>query len=142
MFVRKSSISNVIKKEKQKVKTFCDKYYGKKIESLKKELNEKHDRILKRAISESKEIIESKEREIKRLQQELDRNYYKYMELRQREKNIDKLSDEIDEVVNDMVVKVQESIQPFYRTRAKVVTTKRRSDKKHNKVESIFRAAK
>jgi exonuclease VII large subunit len=142
MFVRKSSISNLIKKEKQKVRSFCDKYYGKKMESLKKELNEKHDRILKRTISESKDIIESKEREIKRLQQELDRNYYKYMELRQREKNIDKLSDEIDEVVNDMVVKVQESIQPFYRTRAKVVTTKKRSDKKHDKVESIFRAAK
>ncbi len=112
------------------------------MESLKKELNEKHDRILKRTISESKEIIESKEREIKRLQQELDRNYYKYMELRQREKHIDQLSDEIDEVVNDMVVKVQESIQPFYRTRAKVITTKKRSDKKHTKVESIFRAAK
>ncbi len=142
MFVRKSSISNLIKKEKQKVKNFCDKYYGKKMESLKKELNEKHDRILKRTISESKEIIESKEREIKRLQQELDRNYYKYMELRQREKHIDQLSDEIDEVVNDMVVKVQESIQPFYRTRAKVITTKKRSDKKHTKVESIFRAAK
>ncbi len=142
MFVRKSKISHLIKKEKQKVRTFCDKYYGKKMESLKKELNEKHDRILKRTISESKEIIECKEREIKRLQQELDRNYREYMELRQREKHIDKLSDEIDEVVNDMVLKVQESIQPFYRTRAKVVTTKKRSDKKHDKVESIFRAAK
>jgi predicted RNase H-like nuclease (RuvC/YqgF family) len=142
MFVKKSKISNVIKKEKQKVRTFCDKYYGKKLESLKKDLNEKHQKVLARTISESKEIIENKEREIKRLQQELDRNYQKYMELRQREKHIDKLSDEIDEVVNDMVIKVQESIQPFYRTRAKVITTKKRSDRKHDKVESIFRAAR
>jgi predicted RNase H-like nuclease (RuvC/YqgF family) len=142
MFVKKSKISNVIKKEKQKVRNFCDKYYGKKLESLKKDLNEKHQKVLARTISESKEIIENKEREIKRLQQELDRNYQKYMELRQREKHIDKLSDEIDEVVNDMVIKVQESIQPFYRTRAKVLTTKKRSDRKHDKVESIFRAAR
>ncbi len=142
MFIRKSKISAVIKREKLKERNSCEKLYKQKLKTLEKELTEKHQRILNRTIQEFNQKLQEKDKEIRRLQKEIDKNHSIYLKIRQREKQIDLLSSEIDDVVNNMVIKVQESIQPFYRTRAKVLNTKKKSDKNHNKVESIFREAK
>ncbi len=76
------------------------------------------------------------------MKEEIDRNYATYQAIRKREVELYQLSAEIETVVETMVIKVQESLQPFYRTRAKIETVKRKSGSRHEKVESIFRSAR
>ena len=142
MFIKKKNISTLLKKERQKEKKLSEKYYTQKYKKEMKKIIEAHERELKEIIQESNEQLRQKNWEIQLLKNEIEKNHSKYIEIRQKEKHVDLLSREIDDVVNDMIIKVQESVQPFYRTRAKVERTKRKSDKSHNKVQSIFEAVK
>jgi len=142
MLVRKSKISQLIKKERQKERSICQKENDLIIINQKKELTEEHASILRETKKKFRQQLNEKERENLRLKKEIDKNYSLYQDIRQKEKHIDGLSDEIEDVVDAMVVRVQESLQPFYRTRSKIESSKRRSDRKNEKVESIFRAIK
>jgi len=138
MLVFKHQINGIISKEKDKVRKNCEKDYNRKVKSLRKDLHTDYERSLKNLKNEYEDIIDEKEREIAKLQRLIDRNHKRYQEIRQREKHLDDLSYEIEDVVDNMVVKVQQSLQPFYRTRAKVITSKKYSDKGHAKVKSIL----
>jgi len=142
MYIRKSMISKLILKEKQKVKISCEKQASIKIKKLQTQIITEYEDRIKELSEINYLLIKKKDREIKKLNKEIEQNRNHYISVRQRENSVDELSDEIEYVVNNMVLKVQETLQPFYRTRAKIEATKRASDKKHNKVESIFRAAK
>ncbi len=142
MYIRKSMISKLIQKEKMKVRTSCEKESLQQVNKVKITLVEEY----KTAIKELKQghILElkRKDRDIKKLNLEIQRNRNLYIKVRQRELALDELSVDIEYVVNSMVIKVQESLQPFYRTRAKIEATKHISDKKHKKIGNILRAVK
>jgi len=142
MFVRKSKIAQLIKKERQKERRVCLKEYDEKIRRMKRDLNEEHSREVKEIRRELREQLKAVELDNTKLRQEIDRHYSTYQKVRQREEYLDQLSAEIESVVGTMIIRVQESIQPFYRTRAKIESTKRKSDKRNEKVENIFRAIK
>ncbi len=138
MLVRKSKISNIIKNEKEKERLRCEKESSKEIRNLRKELENKNALIIKNLKADHKKITLELRSEVQKLRNELEKNHSKYVEIRLREKELDELSSVIEVDVNKMITRVHESIQPFYRTMAKVDNVKRNSDKKHEKIERIF----
>ena len=138
MFILKKNISRTINKEKEKVKKVCEKEHKVKIEALRRKLEKDYVKGMNNIKSAYEETIEEKERELNKLRNVLERNYQRYQQIRQREKYLDDLSFEIEGVVEKMVIGVQESLQPFYRTRAKVLTTSKQSDKQHSKVKNLL----
>lgn len=138
MIILKSSISGILKKEKNKVRKSCEKEYSKKLSSMKLNLENSHAKDISSIRSEYERVIENKDNEIEKLRSVIDRNYQRYQQVRQREKYLDALSSEIENVIDHMVVRVQESVQPFYRTRAKVLSVKRVSDKSDDKMKKIL----
>jgi hypothetical protein len=140
MFVRKSKISHLIKKEKAKERDKCRTIAEAELKETLKQLKKEYNQQMKELTKNHKSELKEKEKEVSQLKQEIEKNYYKYQQLRRREKELDNLSADLENMLNSMGIKIQESIQPFYRTRAKIETTKRSSDKKHTKVQSIFRA--
>lgn len=138
MIILKKNISRTINKEKEKMKKECEKQHKVKVETLRRKLERDHATGVKNIKSSYEETIEEKERELDRLRNILERNYRRYQQVRQREKYLDDLSYEIEGVVEKMVIGVQESLQPFYRTRAKVLTTSKQSDKQHSKVKNLL----
>ena len=142
MIVRKSQISQLIKKEKEKERRLCQREYDERIRNIKKQLQDQHARELKENRRHYRSQIKKLETEREQLRKEIDSHYALYQQIRRREKTLDQISAEIEFVLDTMTVRVQESIQPFLRTRSKMESTKRLSDKKHDKVESIFRAVK
>ena len=142
MFVRKSKIATVIKKERQKERVTCEKNYDQKFVKLQKKLDTKQKTSINNIKQEHKIEMLQKEKDIRQLKKEIELNQIKYREIRKREKHLENLTFEVEDVVDSMVIKVQESLQPFYRTRSKVETIMRKSNREHDKVESIFRAVK
>ncbi len=142
MFIRKSQIANVIKNERQKEHETCEKSYKSQIQRLQKELFEQHKKSLAAMTQEHQNILLQKDKEIKKLRKEIESSETTYREIRRREKHLEDITFEVEDIVDQMVIKVQESLQPFYRTRAKVEAIGRKSDKTHDKVESIFRVVK
>ncbi|MDA3900354.1 MAG: hypothetical protein PF637_07525 [Spirochaetes bacterium] len=140
MFIRKSKIEMLIQKERQKEFARSTAEYDKMLKKTASELTQKHETDLKEIKRLYDKDIKSKQQEIIQLRQELSKNHELYQRIRQRELELDNLSASFDTVLNEMNIKVQESIQPFYRIRAKIETTKRISDKRDNKVQSIFQA--
>ncbi len=142
MLVRKTQISKLLKKEKQKERKVCQKESELRIMTIKKQMADefsKEIRSLKRKFGMQ---VKSLEKENDKLKKEMLSNYALYQTIRRREEALEQLSSEIEEVMNTMTVKIQESLQPFYRTRAKIESTKRKSDRKHEKTENILRAVK
>ena len=142
MLVRKSKIAGIIKKERQKERISCEKTTALQIKKLEKKLFDEHKKNIETIEGEFKQAILQKEKEIKILKKEIESNHQLYREVRKREKHLEDLTFEVEDIVDTMVIKVQESLQPFYRARSKVETAMRKSDKNHDKVESIFRAVK
>jgi len=142
MYIRKNKITNIIKKERLKERSQCIKESQKKYNFEKSVLIEGHKKYINELRMHYSREIAQRDKEIKILRKEINKHYEVYQKIRSSESNIDRLSTEIEDVVDTMITRVQESVQPFYRTRAKVHATKRRSDKKHEKVEAIFRRVK
>ncbi len=142
MFIRKSKISHLIQKERAKEKTICEKVALKNLQQAIQELENKHYNEVKNINKIHKNDLSNKNKEINNLQNEINKHYTVYQQLRRREKELDMLTADFEDMVDSMGIKIQESVQPFYRTRAKIENTKRKSNRKHVKVESIFRAAK
>ena len=142
MFVRKSKISQLIKKERQKERRMCLKEYDEKLRRLKRDLSDEYSREKREMQRDFKDQMKALEVENLKLRNEIDRHYTTYQRVRQREEHLDQLSAEIESVVGTMIIRVQESLQPLYRTRAKIETTKRKSDKRNETVENLFRAIK
>ena len=142
MFVRKSQISGLVRKEKQRERKRCERENQLKLKNLREQLENENRQTVKSIRGELKDALKEKEKEIKLLKGEIERHYSLYQDIRRREVHLDQLSADLEDVVNSMVIKVQESLQPFYRSRAKIETMKRRSDRKNEKVESIFSAVK
>jgi hypothetical protein len=131
MIILKSSINRIIRREKEKARKSCEAEYLKKIKSMKRNLENSHLKKINLMKSEYEETIRDKDREIEKLMSAMDTNYKRYLQVRQREKYLDSLSNEIEDVIENMVTRVNESVQPFYRARAKVLAIKKISDKNH-----------
>ncbi len=142
MFVRKSKITQLIKKEKERERLRCEKESARQIKNLKSELEGRHSQIVKEMKAEHKASILEMKNEIRKLQDEIDRHYAIYMEIRMREKGLKELTAEVETEVDKMVTRIHESIQPFYRTMSKVESAGRKSDKKHEKIEKVFTVIK
>ena len=142
MFVRKSQISHLIRKEKNRERKKCEIESLEKIKKIRNAVETEKKKMEQELRGELKHAIQEKDREIKILKREIERNYLLYQDIRKREMFLNELAAEIENVVELMVVKVQESLQPFYRTRAKIESIKRKSDRKHEKVENILTAVK
>ena len=142
MFIRKKSISKLIRKERSKERAMCEKASLKKLQNQKNELTAHYESIIKGMRVELEKNKKQSKKEIKKLNNEIQKNRNRYNKIRLRENSIDDLTKEVEIAVSNMVMKVQESVQPFYRMRAKVEATKRVSDKKHPQVETLFRAIK
>jgi len=142
MIVRKSRISQLIKKERTRERKLCQKETNMRLQDLKEQLVDQYTLEMRAMRKEYRQQVKNLEKENHTLKRELDRNFAVYQRVRSREEHLEQLSSEFEDIVDVMNVRVQESLQPFYRTRAKIENTKRKSDKKHEKVESIFRAIK
>jgi len=142
MIVRKSRISQLIKKERTRERRLCQKETNTRLQDLKEQLVDQYTLEMRAMRKEYRQQVKNLEKENHTLKRELDRNFAVYQRVRRREEYLEQLSSEFEDIVDVMNVKVQESLQPFLRTRAKIENTKRKSDKKHEKVESIFRAIK
>jgi len=140
MFIRKSKISSLIKKERTKERQACEKEYNSKITRMKGQIISGFKNKLKIQKNEYETLLAEKNKEIAYLKKEIEKNFDKYKELRLREKNIELLATEFEDVVENMLVKISESTQPFYRTRSKIEITKRKSDKMDRKIETVFRS--
>lgn len=140
MFVKKSQISSIIRKERRKEYDRCMSEKEKSLKKVIATLNQKNEREITDLKKEFEEEIKKKDAEIRTLRDEIARNHAMYQELRQRELQLDSLSASFETVVNEMSVKMQESLQPFYRMRSKVESVKRTSDRKDAKIQSIFEA--
>ena len=138
MLARKSKISSLLKKEREKERLRCEKECSKEIRNLRKVLENKNAAIIKNLKADHKKVTLQLRGELRKLRNELEKNHSRYVEIRLREKELDELSSVIEVDVNKMITRVHESIQPFYRTMAKVDNVKRNSDKKHEKIERIF----
>ena len=138
MFVRKSKITQLLKKEKERERLRCEKESARQIRTLKSELDNKHSLIVKELKTEHKKNVLELNNEIRILKDEINRNHSTYMDIRMREKGLNELTAEMETEINRMLTRIHESIQPFYRTMSKVESTGRKSDKKHDKVERKF----
>ena len=138
MIILKSSINDILRKEKDKVRKSCEKEFNRKLSSMKVSLENSHAKTVSTMKKDYERIIEDKNSEIEKLRNVIDRNYLRYQQVRQREKYLDALSHEIENVVEHMVVRVQESVQPVYRTRAKVLSVKKVSDKSDDKMKKVL----
>lgn len=138
MYVRKNKISHLLKKEREKERQRCEKDTERQIKSLKSNLENKNSLIIKDLQAEHKKNVLELSIEIRRLKEEIEKNYSTYMEVRMREKKLQELSVEMEAEIAKMVTRVHESTQPFYRTMSKVESAKKKSDKKHEKVDRIF----
>lgn len=141
MFIRKSRISQLIKKERAHERKQVSREYEKKIRELKREMHEDQTRTVNELKDERSRELRKRDREIKKLKSEIQHHYATYQDVLKRERYLDELSGEMEEIMEKMLVSVNESVQPFYRTRSKVEAMKSRSAKKHDKVENIFRVA-
>ncbi len=138
MLVRKDKIGNLIKKEREKERKQCEKEFSAKLQNTRKILEEKHQETVKKLKDRYENLLSEKDLEIQSLNKEINRNYSIYQTIRKREKHLDYLTSEVEDEIEKMVIKVQETLQPFYRTRAKVEAVKRNSNKKDKKVQNIF----
>ena len=142
MFIRKSRITHIIKREIQREQRRCERESRDKNKQITEKIESEKVMIEKKLKTELRQAVQEKDREISRLRHELERNHHLYQELRKREMFLSELTAEIEGVVELMGVKIQESMQPFFRARSKVEGIKRRSDRKHDRVESILTAVK
>lgn len=149
LLVPKSKIGVIIKKERRKEYDRCkqdnDKLLKRTVSELKtkhrnelKDLERDYEQKLKDLERDYEQKLKDKLLEIMKLREEITKNYTLYQELRQREIELDHLSVSFEAVLNEMSVKVQESIQPFLRARGKIESVKRASDRKDAKVEAVF----
>ena len=142
MFVRKSRISALIKKERGRERVLCRKESEKEIKKVKVEIENKHKQIIKELKESHKKAVEEKNAEIRFLKSEIEKNYNTYTTVRLREKNLYDLHREVETELTRMITKVHESMQPFYRTMSKIELTKKKSDKKHNKYDRLLSVVK
>ena len=142
MFIRKTQVSNYVKKEKLKQKEVCERKNTLMLKTQKDSLSAEHKKFVTDLQIDHKKILSEKDKEIKKLRREINKNYSKYQEIRKREKYLDQISNEVEDILDFVSIKMQESIQPFYRTRAKIDRANRKSNNNHEKVESIFKAVK
>ncbi|MBN1499477.1 MAG: hypothetical protein JW982_04955 [Spirochaetes bacterium] len=140
MFVRKTKLSSLIKKERTKERKLCKEQFSRDIKTCLSELKEDYEQKIKILKKDFNDELRKKDKEISVLKSEIANNHRDYQNLRQRETDLDNMSAELEQIIETMNIKIQESMQPFYRTRAILAGTKRKSDKKHSKVETIFRA--
>lgn len=142
MFIRKSKISHLIKKERSKERSMCETKAAKELKKALANLEKKYSLEIKNISKDHKTEILNKNKEIVKLKSEINKHYTKYQEIRRRETELEMLTADFEDTLGAMGIKIHESIQPFFRNRAKIESAKRKSDKKHEKVQSIFRAAK
>lgn len=140
MLVRKSKLSNLIKKERAKERKICKEEAEKRIKEISDEIHEEYKKKMKKSQKDYRFELRQKNNEIKKLRTEIENSHKRYQQLRSREQELDDLAAEFESVIESVSIKMHESIQPFYRTKAKVEGTKRGSDKSHTKVERLFKA--
>jgi len=140
MFVKKETISAIIMKERKKESDRCAKEFARQMKTETAKLDSQHAAKMKETIRRYDAMLKQKDVEIDALKEEISENYRLYQELRSREISLDSLSHDFDAIVNEMNIKIQESIQPFYRVVSKTETVKRLSDKKNRKIEAVFKA--
>lgn len=139
MLILKNRISGVIKKERARERTECIKNAQAELREKTSELKKHYEEKIKQLSREYNNALNRKISEIEILRNELDSRHKEYQALRLREKQLDDLSAEFQHLIEDFGLKVQEAIQPFYRSQAKISLMKRRSDKNHDKLAKVFR---
>ncbi len=140
MFVKKETLTSIIQKERKKEFERCSKEYAKQIKTETTKLESQHAAKIKDVIRKYDNLLKQKDVEINTLKDEIHANYRLYQELRSREISLDALSHDFEAIIHEMNIKIQESIQPFYRVLSKTEGVKRLSDKKNHKIESVFKA--
>ncbi len=142
MLVRKSKLSTLIRKERTKERKLCKQESDRVLKEHVLELKTDYELKIHELKKDFKNELKIKDTEIALLKNEIAKNHRDYQNLRQRETDLDNMSAELEQIIETMNIKIQESMQPFYRSRARLAETKRTSDKKHTKVDSIFRAVR
>lgn len=141
MLVRKSQLNNIIKKERAKERKICKNEFQKNLKESLLEQKGSYEEEIKTNKKDYEFELKKQNKEIKNLRNEIERNHKDYQDLRKREIELDNVSHEVESVLESISIKLNESIQPFYRTRSKLDRIKRKSDRKSTKVENIFRSA-
>ncbi len=142
MFIRKSKIASLIKKERGKERLMCKKENDKNIKIIKSEIETKYNLIIKDLKNKYENIIQEQKNQIRILSNEIEKNHNLYTSVRLREKSLYDLFLETESELTKMVTKVHESMQPFYRAMSKIEITKKKSDKKHNKYDKLLSVVK
>ena len=139
MLIMKSKISSVIKKERAKERAECLKKSQEELKKKTSALVKSYEEKIKLLNKNFALTLKEKSKEVDHLKSEIDKKHKEYQALRLREKNLDDLSAEFQHLIEEFGIRVQEAIQPFYRSQAKISLMKRRSDKEHEKMNKIFR---
>jgi hypothetical protein len=142
MFIRKSRIKGIIKKERARERVLCKKENDKSMKKVRNETEGRYKQIIKELKVKYNNIIEEQNTEIRGLKNEIEKNYNVYTNIRLREKHLYDLHMEVEAELTRMITKVHESMQPFYRTMSKIELTKKKSDKKHTKYDRLLSVAK
>ncbi len=142
MIILKSKIAQVIKKERDRERNQCEKKHKLEMKKFQSETETKHSEEIKKLHQMYKKELKERDVEIRKLHNEIEKNYDLYKKLRLREKQLDTLSTELEDEINAMVVKMHESFQPFYRSMNKLEVVKRRSDNRHSNVDKKIRVVK
>jgi|WetSurMetagenome_2_1015567.scaffolds.fasta_scaffold502397_1 hypothetical protein len=142
MFIRKTRITVLIKKERSRERILCKKESDRSIKKARNEMDNKYKLIIKELKEKYSNIIEEQNAEIKLLRNEIEKNHNVYTNIRLREKHLYDLHMEVESELTRMITKVHESMQPFYRSMAKIELTKKKSDKKHTKYDRLLSVAK
>lgn len=142
MFVRKTQIGTLVRKEKEKERKQCEKQSREEIKKLRQELEQSYQREIRELKAYYRKELDSRQEENRRLRREIDSQYSLYQDIRRREQQMDDLSAEFEDVLTTMTVRMQEAMQPFYRTRSKIEMERKKSEKSHEKVENLFVAAR
>lgn len=142
MFIRKSRITALIKKERSRERVLCKKENEREIKKIRNEINNSCKQIIKELRLKYSKVIEEQNAEIRFLRNEIEKNYDTYTSIRLREKNLYDLHMEVESELTRMITKVHESMQPFYRAMSKIELTKKKSDRKHNKYDRLLSVAK
>jgi len=119
-------------------KKIARKEFLKQLRQEKFEIKEDYERKVKDLKNYYEQIITEKEKEGQKTKKQMYANRNAYKQIRKREIKLDILSQDIEDISEDMIIKVQESIQPFLRFLSKMDHVKRSSDKKDVKISKIL----
>jgi len=150
MFKNIIRIRNIIRSARLKEQKKLDKYYLayinrimsenlKNIEKMRNEVKAHYEEKINKINEEHEEILISKDQEIFNLEKFIRENHSTYKSIRMREVALEEKAENMSSSIEDLVMKMHQITQPFFRVKGEIEAIKRISDRKDEKVRQMFK---